>query len=108
MGACMLLGCTTLSGDLAKAGELYRDAYYEAAEVWLREVEPRAGELTAADRARFYYLRGMSAYRLQQRDDARHYLVLCREVLLTRGVTLERQAAAALERALEDLLQPLS
>lgn len=99
-----LTACTTLEADLATAHRLYRDAHYEAAERWLVEVEREATTLPTADRARFYYLRGMCAYRLGQREDARHYLVLGSQLLKLDDSQVDMEGQAALGRALQDLL----
>ncbi|MDD9965014.1 MAG: hypothetical protein OXR73_02215 [Myxococcales bacterium] len=98
-------GCASAEADLAIAHRLYRDARYEAAERWLEEVEPDAARLAAGDRARFYYLRGMCAYRLGQREDARHYLVLGSRLLARDASAVDAEGRAALQRALSDLLR---
>ena len=100
-----LLGCATVEADLATAHRLYRDAHYEAAERWLAEVEPEVALLATPARARFYYLRGMCAYRLGQREDARHYLVLGSRLLARDGSAVDPEGRAALQRALADLLR---
>ena len=70
------LGCNTVGDDLGRATRLYRDARYEASLRWLVDLEDETGSMTPRQRVRFYYLRGMSAYRLGQREDALHFLAL--------------------------------
>jgi hypothetical protein len=56
--------------------------------------------------ARFFYLRGMTAYRLGERDDALHYLALARETAGEnhRGLRegWDRQLAQALDELTPD------
>jgi hypothetical protein len=74
-----LAGCGTLSNDLIQAENAYEEAKYDEAEVWLADIDSGVAKLDTEHRARFYYMRGMTAYRLGRRNDALHYLVLARE-----------------------------
>ncbi len=69
-------GCTSIGGELHTAQLLYKDARYEDAQRWLGELEPQTHAMHPSELARFYYLRGMTAFRLGQRDDALHYLAI--------------------------------
>ncbi|MET0283673.1 MAG: hypothetical protein ABW352_04365 [Polyangiales bacterium] len=75
----LLAGCTTLQDDLRRAQHAFSSARYEEVEVWLYDLEPELGRMTVEDRATYYYLAGMSAYRIGYRARARHALALCRE-----------------------------
>lgn len=78
--ACLLLaGCTTRGDDLRRAQRAFKAARYEDVEVWLFDLEPEVGRMELEERARYYYLAGMSAYRMGHRARARHALALCRE-----------------------------
>lgn len=73
-------GCAALRDDLIRAEQSYDQARYEDALVWLDDLEDDTPDMDVDMRARFYYLRGMTAYRLGHRDDALHYLALAREL----------------------------
>jgi radical SAM superfamily enzyme with C-terminal helix-hairpin-helix motif len=59
---------------------LYKDARYEEAQLWLSELQGQAHEMPKAELSRFYYLRGMTAFRLGQDEDALHYLAVARQL----------------------------
>lgn len=73
-------GCAQLSDEMRTIETGYQEARYEDVIVWLDDIEHDVPHLEPAERARFYYLRGMSAHRLGQHDDALYYLALAREV----------------------------
>jgi hypothetical protein len=73
------VGCATLSNDLVQAESAYEEAKYDEAEVWLADIGSDVAKLDREHRTRFYYVRGMTAYRLGRRDDALHFLALARE-----------------------------
>ncbi len=74
-----LAGCAQLRDEMRYAQQSYDRERYEDALVWLSDLEDDLPEMDRRMRARFYFLRGMTAYHLQQRDDALHYLALARE-----------------------------
>ena len=79
LGTCLLLfgaGCTTASSELRASQALYKDARYEECQRYLEALEVEAESMNERDLTRFYYLRGMTAFRLGQADDALHYLAL--------------------------------
>jgi hypothetical protein len=88
-----LLGCGGLSEDVNRAQASYEDARYQDALVWLEHLEARVPDMNRDVRTRFYYVWGMTAYRLGQRDDALYYLALAREEarLGPGGLTAEQQ-----------------
>lgn len=96
-------GCAALSEDLRRAEATYERAEYENALVWLEDLERQVPDMDPELRARFYYLRGMTAYRLGQRTDALYYLALAREVAGERGVGLRDAWRSTLEGTLEEL-----
>ena len=97
-------GCVSFRSDLARAEALYVDARYEEAEVWFEALAPELRRVPAVDRLRYHYLRGMTAYRLEERDDALHHLALAYE-LQERAPegSLAPPQAAQLRRLLEEL-----
>jgi len=93
-----------LGQQLSTAQKLYADARYEEALEWLVELEPDAAEMDERELAGFYYLRGMTAYRLAQRDDALHFLALA-EAAASRGPRLLSQSRrVVMERTLDELV----
>lgn len=95
--------CAALRDDLRRAETSYERAEYEKALVWLDDLERDAPDMDQDMRARFYYLRGMTAYRLGRRTDALHYLALAREVAGEDGRGLQDQWQSTLEGTLEEL-----
>ena len=73
-------GCAQLSEEMRTVEAGYREARYEDVVVWLDDIEHDVPDMEPQERARFYYLRGMSAHRLGDHDEALHYLALAREV----------------------------
>lgn len=95
-----LCACAGTQDDLERATLHYEEARYETALVWLAELEGDLPQMTPADRSTFLYLRGMSAYRLGQRDDAVHYLSLARESVVLETSSLTPSLKTTLARAL--------
>lgn len=77
--ACV--ACGGVAGVLGRAETAYEQARYEDAELWLSEVEPEIHARDREVRARFHYLSGMTAYRLEQNVPARHHLGLAQELV---------------------------
>src|SRR5688572_29317030 len=102
-GSQLALGCTSAATDLRSAQDLYRDARYEQAAAWLDALEPELQAMSSAERARFYYLRGMSAFRLGQRADALHYLALAQVLFTDAPDEIPPPWRPVLERTLEAL-----
>ena len=78
--SALTVGCAALKDDMRRAEDSYEQANYEHALVWLDDLEDDSPDMDTEMRARFYYLRGMTAYRLGHRNDALHYLAVAREV----------------------------
>lgn len=75
-----LVSCTSVATELRTAQLLYKDARYEEALAWLTELQTATASMERDELARFYYLRGMTGFRLGQREDALHYLVLAEQI----------------------------
>ncbi len=100
----LALGCGTLRDDLGRAETSYDAAHYEDSLVWLESIEHDVYDLDGPDRARFYYLRGMAALRLERRTEALHYLSLAREEAVeSDGAGLRDAWAETLGPTLEEL-----
>jgi hypothetical protein len=98
-----LLACASLRDDLLRAESAFDAARYDDALVWLEDLERDTAEMDIDQRSRFYYLRGMTAYRLGKRPDALHYLALAREVAGPRHQGLRTEWGRQMERVLEEL-----
>ena len=106
VGICcagFILGCTSLSSELRTAQLLYTDARYEDAMLWLTELEGETTEMSESELARFYYLRGMTGFRLGQREDALHYLVLAEQLSVNNADRLPESWQPVMQRTLDDI-----
>lgn len=100
----VLGGCAALQDDMQRAEVAYDQARYEEALVWLDDLEDDSPEMDLDMRARFYYLRGMTAYRLGHRNHALHYLAVAREVAGDPSTgALRAEQRQTMERALTEL-----
>ncbi|MDB4988498.1 MAG: hypothetical protein JWN04_3676 [Myxococcaceae bacterium] len=102
LAALMTQGCTSLADDLTRAETSFNAARYEDVQVWLADLEPSLPKYDALDRARYYYLAGMSAHRIGQHARARHALALCREELELSQQKLKPGWMHNLQTALQD------
>jgi hypothetical protein len=98
-----LSDCTTHADDLRRAQNAFAAARYEDVEVWLRDLEPELGRMDVEERATYFYLAGMSAYRMGHRACARHALALCREESAALKHGLPEQWRRNLDVALREL-----
>lgn len=105
-GALLLLlltGCGAALADLARAEHDYEDARYEAALEWLEDLEGHATAFDEPHRVQYFYLRGMTEYRLEHRPEALHYLALANEMAGEDHVGLEDEETELLGRTLAEL-----
>ena len=103
VNAAVALGCAALRDDLRRAQADYEEARYEDALVWLRDLEDDAPAMDLETRGRYFYLRGMTEYRLGHRADALHYLAVAREVTGDQGAGLRPEWRQIMERTLAEL-----
>jgi ATP/maltotriose-dependent transcriptional regulator MalT len=96
--------CTTVRTDLRTAQLLYKDARYEEAALWLSELESQAPDMDGGELARFHYLRGMTAFRLGQREEALHYLVLADQLVSEDTNALPAAWRSVMERTLQEIM----
>jgi hypothetical protein len=88
---------------MQRAQESYLQARYEDSLTWLTDLEDDAPSMDPELRARYFYLRGMTEYRLGHRANALHYLAVAREVAGERGEGLLEDWVPLLDRTLEEL-----
>lgn len=96
-------GCAAIREDMQRAEASYEAARYEDTLVWLRDLEDDAPSMDLTLRARYFYLRGMTEYRLGNRSDALHYLAVAREVASEEGADLRPEWRQIMERTLQEL-----
>jgi hypothetical protein len=101
--AVVFVACSGADYDLRTASELYRDARYEAVQAWIAQLRREYSQMDAAQRATFHYLSGMTAYRLAQREEARHELALAAHGARASSQALGAEQVALLYRTLEEL-----
>jgi hypothetical protein len=99
-----LVACSSVGSELRTAQALYKDARYEEAQRWLGELEADTASMQPAERARFYYLRGMTAFRLGQREDALHYLALANALVQQDPTRLPPTWQPVMERTLAEVV----
>lgn len=104
LGMLSSLGaCAAVSDDMRRAEQSYELARYEDTLIWLRDLEDDAPSMGLAMRARYYYVRGMTEYRLGHRGDALHYLAVAREVAGDQGAGLSPEWRQIMDRTLTEL-----
>lgn len=96
-------GCAAIAQEMQRAEQAYDQARYEAALTWLDDLEDEALSMDVEDRARYFYLRGMTEYRLGHRPEALHYLAVAREVAGERGEGLRDEQEELMDRTLGEL-----
>lgn len=101
--AVLLTACAHVDHRIENAALCFDDARYDDALVWLADLDDDVGRMALDDETYFFYLRGMTAYRLDRRTDALHYLALARAMMDTHSLAPEGVDAALLARTLEEL-----
>lgn len=100
--AVIATACAATASEMRRAEEAYDQARFDHARTWLVDLEDRAPSMGEDMRARYFYLRGMTEYRLGHRLEALHYLEVTREL------TAERAARALRDEQRELLARTLS
>jgi hypothetical protein len=103
-----LVGCTSVASELRTAQLLYKDARYEEAQVWLGELQAEVSSMPPPELTRFCYLRGMTAFRLGQREDALHYLVLTDQLNAEDPSRLPEGWRPVMERTLQEIVPAIA
>jgi hypothetical protein len=96
-------GCGGVGQDLHAVSELYNDARYEEAEAWFAALRVDYVDMSAAQRTKYHYLRGMTAYRLAQPQEALHALALAAQAVRTQPAALNVEQLGVLHRTLDEL-----
>jgi hypothetical protein len=96
-------GCTSVAKDLGTVGLLYRDARYEAASAWLQQLSLEVPSMDLRERAKFHYLRGMTAYRLYDYPEAAHELALAASAVAATGDALSDEQRGMLDQTLAEV-----
>ena len=103
IAASLLSACGAAAARLARAEDSYDQARYETALSWLEDLERDVPSLNQGQRARFYYTRGMTEYRLGHRDEALYFLAVAREIAGEDDVGLREEQNELLTRTLGEL-----
>lgn len=99
----VVLGCAATASEMRRAEDAYDQARFDHARTWLIDLEDDAPAMSVPMRARYFYLRGMSEYRLGHRLDALHYLEVAKEIVGDDQRLLEQEQRELLERTLAEL-----
>jgi hypothetical protein len=103
VGVC-LGACGAASAELRRAEQSYEQARYENALSWLADMEPSAPTLSREERARYFYVRGMTEYRLGHRPEALYYLAVAREIAGDDGDGLRGEQQELMARTITELM----
>ena len=104
LGLIWLSGCTSIASEVRTAQLLYTDARYEEALLWLTDLQADTAAMSPAELTRFYYLRGMTGFRLGQREEALHYLVLAEQLSAEDADRLPPRWQPVMQRTLEEIM----
>jgi hypothetical protein len=78
--APLVSGCATYHDDLVRAEHAFETNQHEQALAIFRTLENDTGHFDTSEKARYFYLRGMTDYRIGYKADARHWLLLANAV----------------------------
>jgi hypothetical protein len=76
--ALVLAGCNTYREELLRSQHAFEQNQHERALGLLRDLEDDVPRLSMPEHAQYAYLRGMTDYRMNQRNDARHWLSIAK------------------------------
>jgi hypothetical protein len=96
-------GCATYHDDLVRAEHAFETNQHEQALAIFRTLELDTGHFDTSEKARYFYLRGMTDFRIGYKADARHYLVLANAVETQSPGTLPDDWKARLTEAVATL-----
>lgn len=92
-------------GQLQRAQGYYERNDYDRALAIFRNLDQEREQLDQASQTRYFYLRGMTDYRLGYQADARHWLSLAKASRAQNKKALEEEERKRLTSALDDLNQ---
>lgn len=110
LSTLLCAACAATTSEMHRAEQAYEQARFDAARVWLVDLERRAAAMSPSMRARYFYLRGMTEYRLGRRLEALHYLEVAKEIAGDDERMLQSEQRELLARTLAELepREPLS
>ncbi|MBX3192541.1 MAG: hypothetical protein KF819_36490 [Labilithrix sp.] len=73
-----LAGCNTYREELLRTQHAFEMNQHERTLGLLRDLEADVPRLSTPEQAQYAYLRGMTDYRMNHRDDARHWLSIAK------------------------------
>ena len=73
-------GCATYHDDLARGETAFEANQHEQALAIFRTLELDTNHFDTSEKARYFYLRGMTDFRVGYKADARHWLLLAQAV----------------------------
>jgi hypothetical protein len=98
-----LASCVTYAEELNRGQRYFQANEYERALAVWRVLEADVDSLSATDRTRYAYLRGMTDYRMSLRADARHWLAVARAYEQATPGGIEESWRDRMKEALKDL-----
>lgn len=101
--ACSFGGCAAVADEMRRAEASYEQARYQNTLIWLTDLEDDAPGMDQEMRVRYFYLRGMTEYRLGHRQNALHYLAVAREIAGDQGAGLPAQWRQIMDTTLTEL-----
>lgn len=99
----LFLGCNTYADMLQRGQVYYQENEYERALAVWRELDADRSALRPAERARYYYLRGMTDFRLGYAPDARYWLGLAQASRTEHPSALDEDEIERLDETLASL-----
>jgi hypothetical protein len=97
------VGCNTYADSLGRAQRAFEQSEHERALAILRTLEPDVRRLTDSDRAKYYYLRGLTDFRIGYRLEARHWLSLASAIVKQTPDALPADWSKRLKESQKDL-----
>jgi hypothetical protein len=97
------MGCQTYQDDLTRSQRAFEQNEHEHALAILRRLEPDTDRLAVNEQAQYFYLRGMTDYRIGYAIDARHWLALAQALVETTPGLLPEDWKGRMKDALAEL-----
>jgi hypothetical protein len=103
LATAFTLGCNTYADSLGRAQRAFEQSEHERALAILRTLEPDVRRLSDGDRAKYYYLRGLTDFRIGYRLEARHWLSLASAIVKQTPDSLPADWSKRLKESQKDL-----
>jgi hypothetical protein len=98
-----LAGCNTYANGLERSRDAYEHNQHERALAILRSLEPDENHLTDPEQTEYSYLRGMTDYRIGYLQDARHWLLVAKELDKANPKALNEDWKSRMNQVIEEL-----